>query len=782
MRHIKQFQIPIYLIFSLVLSACLFDEVKLEQAIPAEAAFVFKSENSVSQQGENVLLRLWDLPSDQTILSIPQSATPDVWNLLHLTTTPADFAQQFEAKFQGKVRITRFEGIEIFQLSQPQMSFARHKGILMIAKHAMQVEAAIQQLKEGGNKLDFSNNKETNFAFLPHNTPTFLRTLTTSSFRSSLQFTESLTNWESGDFEQKDGCFQLQLSLSQSFPFLFESPRSDEAILSVLPDQTTAYFWGNLQGMYDSFEERLVQLGSRKLSRECFGQEFVLAASSKREQDGQILILELSQVGRKALMDLKNSGIWRAEQHLLFEFYTNGKQDFFTFGDRYLYVFKSKSSLQNWVNKYSTGQVLKNNVPFLQSRYQFPKQQRAFAYLKMKRLPNLSASILKENAQSSLPEILTDRLLAQDVWVSFNEDSLHLKLAQSLTAPVYTRASSAAPIELYDKAAIPPTVLTWQAKNYLLIQDEAHRLYLFTDALELLWTKELEGKILSDINLLKDGSLIFNTAYQVHCYDLAGNTQKAFPLELRNTTDLGICLIDFTQTGEYCYLVAGQNGAIYGYDLYGNPLAGWTPKDSLGETIHQIQHFQNAARDFIVVAADSSVYAFDRLGNIRFSYTDSLLLGTQMHYQTDSEYPRIVVPDSLGYIHIVNLEGANFKLNTGQGSAPTCFQFEDIWGDERKDYWFLQDRKLSVFAYEDKAFENRLALYFESTPDHLFPVFYKNQTWVAATFQDRKRIELYDAKGNLHPAFPLAGELPFVLHNNTIYASEGKLLYRYFLD
>ena len=153
-----------------------------------------------------------------------------------------------------------------------------------------------------------------------------------------------------------------------------------------------------------------------------------------------------------------------------------------------------------------------------------------------------------------------------------------------------------------------------------------------------------------------------------------------------------------------------------------------------------------------------------------------------MSHQSDGEYPRIVVPSQTGHLHIINLEGVYFRLKMEDDTAPTQFCFADIWGDERKDYWYLKDRKMTILAYENTDFSTRFAIDFEESPSHIFSLEYKNETWIAAVFQESKRIAMYDGKGQLHPAFPLAGETIFALQDGIVYVSEGRFIYQYFLD
>ncbi|MEM0992226.1 MAG: hypothetical protein AAGI49_04275 [Bacteroidota bacterium] len=763
-----------YLASSFLLFSCSPDETPIQQAVPSNAAFVYELDES------HPLLAAWDFPSDQFILGVPQTNTPDAWSPLFLTKSPANFEQQFDEKFKGKVRVARFEGVTIYESQSLQMSFAQHQGILMLAPHAIQIESAIQQLKNRQAKTPvLSNTTELYLAFRASSLPNFLRKFSTPKFRAQLQFLEASNTWSSGYLERSDSSTTITMNLAGDLPILFKTPKSDDEILAVLPDHITAYLWANLPAIYSNFQTRLSQAIDPSIKQEYFGQTFALAISQNNEK---ILILELNQKGQQALAQLKNEANWTANQHLLYEFYTNNQQDFFTFDERYLYLFESAAELQNWVNKYSTDQVLKNDIPFLQKRQAFPSKQYGFAYGRLKQLINFLPNILNADALPAVQTLLSDELLAQDVWMSFQADAkLHLQLRPAISQNLDRQISTTAPVDLYEEAATAPQIISWQDQHYLFLQDAAHRLYCFDESLNLRWTKELEGLILSDINRLNNGNILFNTAYRVHAYDLAGNPQTAFPFELQTMTDIGICLIDFTGLGEYAYLVAGQNNAVYAYDLTGNTLAGWNPKDSLGSTIHNLQHFQNDSRDFILIAADSSVYAFDRLGKKRFVYTDPTLITQQMEFQSDSDYPRIVVPSQTGHFHIISLAGESFRLKASS-MRPTRFCFADIWGDERKDYWYLTGQQLTIFAYEQTDFAARLQINFEAPVAQVFPITYKGEKYIATTFPDSKRIALYDAAGNLHPSFPVAGDGQFIIFEQTLYVSEGKALYRYFLN
>ncbi|MEL6943856.1 MAG: hypothetical protein AAFO82_14435, partial [Bacteroidota bacterium] len=111
------------------------------------------------------------------------------------------------------------------------------------------------------------------------------------------------------------------------------------------------------------------------------------------------------------------------------------------------------------------------------------------------------------------------------------------------------------------------------------------------------------------------------------------------------------------------------------------------------------------------------------------------------------------------------------------------FLFLDVWGDERKEYLYLSGKRLLIYAYdEENKFKLRSEVELEHAQDTIFGISYAEKNWIGMVSKSANQINLYDGKGNQHPAFPLAGEQAFSIENELLITSDQEQILMYLLE
>ncbi|MEL6945063.1 MAG: hypothetical protein AAFO82_20590, partial [Bacteroidota bacterium] len=196
-------------------------QVSLWNAVPSNSALVLR--NNFEQldslpnlffiqqiKKDHQLLNNFNLPKNQEILTVLQTGTPDGFNALFITKKGSAFQAE---TINQNLQTSQLQGVEVFRNNQ--FAFAQHKGLLLIAPHAMQVESAIQQLNSGQtiSKTPLSDTQKEIFLF-PRNTDYFLTPLVESSFRNPLRFLKTTDGAVSGDLQLFDQGFIFKGSIT----------------------------------------------------------------------------------------------------------------------------------------------------------------------------------------------------------------------------------------------------------------------------------------------------------------------------------------------------------------------------------------------------------------------------------------------------------------------------------------------------------------------------------------------------------------------------------------
>ncbi|WP_421976243.1 hypothetical protein [Roseivirga seohaensis] len=155
----------------------------------------------------------------------------------------------------------------------------------------------------------------------------------------------------------------------------------------------------------------------------------------------------------------------------------------------------------------------------------------------------------------------------------------------------------------------------------IAFQDELHQLYLVDRTGNILWKKQLEGKINGAIEQVdfyanrKLQYLIF-TDSAVHLIDRNGDDVEGFPVPFN--TELPVVqysVVDYDNSKNYRYATTDRRGNVYLLSKEGEMLEGWAPK-VIGSALRAApEHVRIRGRDcFVVVETNGNVHLLNRRG------------------------------------------------------------------------------------------------------------------------------------------------------------------------
>lgn len=312
----------------------------------------------------------------------------------------------------------------------------------------------------------------------------------------------------------------------------------------------------------------------------------------------------------------------------------------------------------------------------------------------------------------------------------------------------------------------------------VLCQDAAHQLYLMNTSGEQEWKVQLTGKVVGDIQQIdyyKNNKLqyIFNTSFKIYVIDRNGDFVDGFPIDLPTKASNGLLLVNYDNADDYRYMLACDNGNLYGYEQNGSPLPGWSPKKDVGQVSQSIQYAVKDNKDYLYFSNDNGVffalnrkaedrfkpvqtgnthnafnfdenafsagdrgvvYEIDMLGNLK---TKTILDSSFVHCEVQAS----IVQNSQAFAFA---SGSSFKFQQSQWKNFSSYTTQ---GDIRKIESLINNNKLWFVLYT-----NDLAYLIDELgtlhPD--FPIQTKSDIRLAHLIQGKDRILLYnDSNGNL---------------------------------
>ncbi len=155
----------------------------------------------------------------------------------------------------------------------------------------------------------------------------------------------------------------------------------------------------------------------------------------------------------------------------------------------------------------------------------------------------------------------------------------------------------------------------------ILAQDTAGNVYLINASGEILFTHYTGEKIISgvtQVDYYRNGGLqySFNSASKVFLLDANGNNVAGYPLRLSSTATAGMTVWNDDNGKTTRFFIPCANGGIYGYELTGKPVPGWSPRGGVGVVEHPVTVFKHNGKDMLWACNNSgTLWLLDTRGN-----------------------------------------------------------------------------------------------------------------------------------------------------------------------
>lgn len=314
----------------------------------------------------------------------------------------------------------------------------------------------------------------------------------------------------------------------------------------------------------------------------------------------------------------------------------------------------------------------------------------------------------------------------------------------------------------------------------IVIQDDANKLYLISNTGKILWTKQLDEKIMGDVmqvDAYKNDKLqiLFNTRSYIYLIDRNGNHVNGFPIKLKSQATNAVSVIDYENNKDYRLFIATENKRVLCYKANGEQVTGFGFDKTENQVITPVIFFNTNAKDHICfVDVKGKIYIVNRQGETRIKIKENLPPGIRNYFiDIGKDYSKssIIASDTLGNIFNISLTGNKETTTFQTFESSPYFEFRDIDNDKIKEYILLTRNELKVFSATKQLlfkydFKNKISGY---------PLVFKfkdGNCKIGVVSNVSNEIFLFHENGSLYDKFPLTGNTPFSisdLNNQGIY-------------
>ena len=296
----------------------------------------------------------------------------------------------------------------------------------------------------------------------------------------------------------------------------------------------------------------------------------------------------------------------------LIKFYNlKSNQKYFAQIENNIVVGNSKDKVENLLSNLSNKSTLKNNLDFVQIQNQIPEKS---TYLSITNIEKTKSSLLNKFGLSSQDYPYKVNLITLEDNFIYNIHTV-LKINESNKDDKINLSGNF-------KAEYPINFSPKFVTNYvtnkkeIIFQDELNNLYLISLNGELIWKKNIETKIIGDIqqiDLYKNGRLqfAFNTTKDFQILDKNGKIVK----KVKHDNKVGLSIFDYDKVKNYRFFLLGKDLRLINSKM--NNVKGFTKKNLKGQFVTKPKHYRIGSKDYLIFNVDNKIIITDRRGNVR---------------------------------------------------------------------------------------------------------------------------------------------------------------------
>ncbi len=460
------------------------------------------------------------------------------------------------------------------------------------------------------------------------------------------------------------------------------------------------------------------------------------------------------------------------------------RKPYFTSIADYIIFGNSSEALQNFITAYENNKTLANDKNYTAFAENISTEANVYIYSAIARstafYSNFVTEVLAKNMEQKSE--LLHKFEAIGIQFTFNNKLFYSNVFLKYN-PLYKQETGTLWETKLDTtvSSKPYLVVNHNTKaKEVLVQDDANKIYLISNTGKIIWTKQLNEKIMSDVlqlDVLKNNKLqmLFNTGSTIYMYDRNGNDMKGFPIRLKSPATNQLSVVDYENNRDYRIFIACENKKILCYKANGEPVDGFQFDKTTNPVYLPIQYFSAANKDHLcAIDVKGKIYILDRKGDIRIKLKEQMAQGIRDFYiESGKDYSRsyIVASDTLGNVIKISLTGDKEKMKFQDFETSPYFEYRDINNDKTREYIFLSRSELKVFnADKSLLFHYEFKDKITQAPQYfLFP----DGTGKLGIVSDAgNELYLFNDNGSLYNAFPLKGKTAFSigdLNNEGIY-------------
>lgn len=298
----------------------------------------------------------------------------------------------------------------------------------------------------------------------------------------------------------------------------------------------------------------------------------------------------------------------------------------------------------------------------------------------------------------------------------------------------------------------PSFFTNWRTKQRdVLYQDENFVLHLTDTKGNELWSKQLDGAIVGDIqeiDIYRNTriQMIFATQNKVYLIDKEGNSVKPFPLDFKDLITQELSVFDYDNNGNYRFVIT-QGNSLLMFDKDAKTVKGFNIPKTKSSISQPLKHIRLGKKDYLMLQEENGrLQILDRTGKERIKVSADEAFSGQAWYAYDGGFVSTTKDNQLAQI---DQKGTINKQEKAIES----------------NHHVVANERLLVLLSENKLFINEVEVklnYGLYLPPKI--ISYQDKSYVLVVDEQANAVYLFDEYGKLMNGFPVFGKSMAAIH------------------
>ena len=308
---------------------------------------------------------------------------------------------------------------------------------------------------------------------------------------------------------------------------------------------------------------------------------------------------------------------------------------YYTLYRDYVVIAPSVLIVKQFLNDNRGNRTLSQESTFSSLREELNGKSHVFLYAENPQ----ALSLLKSITRPEYAEGLTSReeewnQMSAIAWqFEMEDDAAHTQLILQFRGEEASETRLTWATELDSAASVRPFIVKnhYSKRFEVLVQDDAHTLYMVDHKGDILWRRGLNGPIngaVQQVDRFKNGKLqfVFNTENTLYMLDRNGRDVEDYPITLPSAATANVSVFDYDQNRKY-RLFIGCGERVLLFDVHGKPVSGWEYKKASSTIVGRPQLIQLGRKDYLAFfTADGGVTLRNRRGQERVKMSSTVNL------------------------------------------------------------------------------------------------------------------------------------------------------------